>query len=59
MDSLYQGYPIGYIITWKNPDVRLKDGSLANGKMILIDGQQRITALQAAMVGQQVPPDHQ
>jgi hypothetical protein len=54
MDSLYQGYPIGYIITWKNPDVRLKDGSLANGKMILIDGQQRITALQAAMVGQQV-----
>ena len=26
MDSLYQGYPIGYIIAWKNPDVRLKDG---------------------------------
>ena len=27
MDSLYQGYPIGYIIAWKNPNVRLKDGS--------------------------------
>ncbi len=22
MDSIYQGFPIGYIITWKNPDVR-------------------------------------
>jgi len=25
MDSLYQGYPIGYLIAWKNPNVRLKD----------------------------------
>jgi len=53
-DSLYQGYPIGYIIVWKNPDVRLKDGSLSAGKKVLIDGQQRITALSAALVGQQV-----
>ena len=27
IDSLYKGYPVGYIITWKNPEVRLKDGS--------------------------------
>lgn len=54
MDSLYNGYPIGYIITWRNPDVRLKDGSIANGKKILIDGQQRITALNAAILGQKV-----
>ena len=26
MDSLYRGYPVGYIITWQNPDLRLKDG---------------------------------
>ena len=26
IDSLYNGYPTGYIITWKNPDVRTKDG---------------------------------
>jgi len=25
MDSLYQGYPIGYIITWRNPDIRYCD----------------------------------
>ena len=45
LDSLYQGFPVGYLIGWKNPDVRLKDGSTASGKMILIDGQQRVTAL--------------
>ncbi|MFN3693879.1 MAG: DUF262 domain-containing protein [Ignavibacterium sp.] len=54
MDSLYQGYPIGYIIAWRNPNVRLKDGSLSEGKKVLIDGQQRITALTAAILGQYV-----
>ena len=24
MDSLYQGYPVGYIILWKNPNIKLK-----------------------------------
>lgn len=54
IDSLYKGYPVGYIITWKNPDVKLKDGTIAIGKKVLIDGQQRITALTAAIVGQEV-----
>lgn len=54
MDSLYQGYPIGYIITWLNPNVRLKDGSIATGKKVLIDGQQRVTALTAAILGNYV-----
>ena len=54
IDSLYKGYPVGYIITWKNPDVKLKDGTFALGKKVLIDGQQRITALTAAIVGQEV-----
>ena len=54
IDSLYKGYPVGYIITWKNPDVKLKDGTFALGKKVLIDGQQRITALTAAILGQEV-----
>jgi len=54
MDSLYQGYPVGYIIAWRNPSVKLKDGGMAEGKKILIDGQQRVTALRAAIGGQQV-----
>ena len=54
IDSLYAGFPVGYIIVWKNPDVRLKDGTISAGKKILIDGQQRVTALQAAIVGEPV-----
>lgn len=54
IDSLYHGYPTGYIITWKNPDVKTKDGGHANGKHVLIDGQQRITALMAAIAGKEV-----
>ena len=54
MDSLYQGYPVGYIITWQNPHVRLKDGTTSQGKHVLIDGQQRITALRAAILGKEV-----
>ena len=54
MDSLYQGYPIGYVIAWRNPNVKLKDGSVSEGKKVLIDGQQRITALTAAILGQYV-----
>ena len=54
IDSLYRGYPVGYLIAWKNPDVRLKDGTQSTGKRILIDGQQRVTALLAALLGQQI-----
>lgn len=54
LDSLYQGYPIGYLIAWRNPNVRLKDGSMSAGKKILIDGQQRVTALMAALIGTSV-----
>ena len=32
LDSLYRGYPVGYLIAWRNPTVKLKDGSPAVGK---------------------------
>lgn len=54
LDSLYRGYPVGYLILWRNPTVRLKDGNHSAGKRILIDGQQRITALIAALLGWEV-----
>jgi hypothetical protein len=54
LDSLYRGYPVGYLIAWRNPTVKLKDGSHAAGKRILIDGQQRITALMAALLGREI-----
>lgn len=57
LDSLFQGYPVGYLITWRNPDVKLKDGTTSSGKRILIDGQQRVTALMASLLGQEVVND--
>lgn len=54
LDSLFQGYPVGYLISWKNPDVKLKDGTSSSGKRILIDGQQRITALMASLLAKEV-----
>lgn len=54
MDSLYRGFPVGYVIAWRNPNIRLKDGTLSEGRKILIDGQQRVTALKAAILGDYV-----
>lgn len=54
IDSLYSGYPIGYLISWRNPSVKLKDGTSSEGKRILIDGQQRVTAMMAALLGRYI-----
>ena len=51
IDSLYRGFPVGYLISWWNPDARLKDSPPSVHKRILIDGQQRLTALRAALLG--------
>lgn len=51
MDSLYKGYPVGYLITWQSIGAALKGGHSAAHQHILIDGQQRITALRAAVAG--------
>ena len=54
MDSLYKGYPVGYLITWQSVGAKLKGGQVATYQQILIDGQQRITALRAAVAGLKV-----
>ena len=54
IDSLYEGYLIGYLIAWRNPTVKLNDGSSSEGKRVLIDGQQRVTALMASLLGERV-----
>lgn len=51
MDSLYKGYPVGYLITWQSVGAALKGGQVAAHQQILIDGQQRVTALRAAVAG--------
>lgn len=54
IDSLYMGYPTGYLIMSQSPNMKMKDGSIGGGKMIMIDGQQRITALMTSIVGSEV-----
>ncbi len=54
IDSLYKGYPPGYLIISLSPDMRLKDGTLSPGKKIMIDGQQRVTAMMTAIAGKEI-----
>lgn len=54
IDSLYKGYPVGYLIVSRSHEMRLKDGSMSKGQRIFIDGQQRVTALMAAILGRSV-----
>ena len=58
-DSMLKGYPIGYIMLWESPsDYESKKSSIGDNqktydepKELVIDGQQRLTALVAAMYG--------
>lgn len=54
IDSLYWGFPIGYIILWGSPDVQMKIGWGSQNASAIIDGQQRITAIAAAIGGKEV-----
>ena len=54
IDSLYEGYPIGYLIVWQNSQVRVRNFGKGGTKKILIDGQQRVTALMAVLLGKEV-----
>ena len=58
LDSMMKGYPIGYIMLWESPADYENTGYIGkNDKMykspddLVIDGQQRLTALLAAMYG--------
>lgn len=58
LDSMMKGYPIGYIMLWASPDDYENTGHIGKNNKIykrpddlVIDGQQRLTALLAAMYG--------
>lgn len=62
LDSLYRGYPSGAILVWEG-DPNLEDRSLQihgvqsnslSGKLLLLDGQQRLTGLTAILSGKPV-----
>ena len=51
VDSLYNGYPWD---TSLHGAMCALDGTKATGKRILIDGQQRVTALMASILGKEI-----
>ncbi len=58
LDSMMKGYPIGYIMLWSSPEDYMNVGHIGNNEKIykqpddlVIDGQQRLTALLASMYG--------
>lgn len=64
-DSIYRGYPIGYLLFWENANrVDYKNIGFEKKKreiprFLIIDGQQRLTALFAVMKNQEVlNPDY-
>ena len=62
IDSMLRGYPIGYVMLWESPDDYddKKRAIVGNPKVyeqpkeLVIDGQQRLSALVAALYGVQV-----
>lgn len=62
LDSMLRGYPIGYIMLWDSPaEMESKSQQIGENekaykvpKSLVIDGQQRLTALLAALYGVEV-----
>lgn len=61
LDSMMKGYPIGYIMLWSSPEDYENTGQIGRNEKIykqpddlVIDGQQRLTALLASMHGVEI-----
>ena len=57
LDSMFRGFPFGFILTWRSP-VEVRTKQIGTGKKgvsvphsLVIDGQQRLTSLFAVMTG--------
>src|SRR4051794_27346689 len=58
LDSMYRGFPVGYLMLWNAAEVDSKfigsDGKQNTPTEFIVDGQQRLTSLYAVMKGEQV-----
>lgn len=66
LDSIYRGYPIGYLLFWENANrsdyknIGFDEKKRRIPRFLIIDGQQRLTALFAVMKNQEVlTPDYE
>lgn len=65
-DSIYKGYPIGYLLFWENANridyknIGFEEKKRKIPRFLIIDGQQRLTALFAVMKNQEIlTPDYE
>lgn len=63
LDSMYRGYPIGYLLLWENGGLETNkaigvgEKQVAPG-LVIVDGQQRLTSLYAVFNGVEVIRDN-
>lgn len=57
-DSLYKGYPVGFLLLWETGAAGLRsigtDNKQVTPSLAIVDGQQRLTSLFAVMTGTEV-----
>ncbi len=58
-DSMYRGYPVGYLLFWQTgiqQDTKAigVEGKQKPARLLIVDGQQRLTSLYAVLRGEQV-----
>ena len=58
-DSMYRGYPVGYLLFWANSmseNVRMisQEGQQRHAGLLIVDGQQRLTSLYAVVKGVEI-----
>jgi hypothetical protein len=65
-DSIYRGYPIGYLLFWENANrsdyknIGFEEKKRKIPRFLIIDGQQRLTALFAVMKNKEIlTPDYE
>lgn len=58
LDSMYQGYPIGYLMIWNSEDDQARligaDNKQETPTNFIVDGQQRLTSLYTVLKGTEV-----
>ena len=58
-DSMYRGYPVGYLLLWQNANTEGArtigtDGKQKYPSLLIVDGQQRLTSLYAVVKGRPI-----
>jgi uncharacterized protein with ParB-like and HNH nuclease domain len=59
LDSMYRGYPVGYLLLWQSGQAEGAktiglDGKQKYPSLLIVDGQQRLTSLYAVIKGEKV-----